>query len=121
MKFGIERDLQRALCLQIEQMEPGLKITDAGKKTKVAAGWIDITAEDQNGAAVVIELKAGEADRDAIGQILGYMGDMALENKVVRGILVAGDFAPRAIAAARVVPNLRLEKYSFNFAFTAVK
>jgi RecB family endonuclease NucS len=118
--FGIERDLQSALRSQIAQLEPGLKITDGGKEKIVASGRIDITAEDVKGAAVVIELKAGEADRDAIGQILGYMGDMSLDNKAVRGILVAGGFAPRAIAAARVVPNLRLEKYSFNFVFTPV-
>jgi hypothetical protein len=118
--FGIERDLQHALRAQIEQLEAGLEVTDGGKEKQVSAGRIDITAKDKKGAAVVIELKAGEADRDAIGQILGYMGDMSLENKAVRGILVAGGFAPRAVAAARVVPNLRLEKYSFNFVFTPV-
>jgi hypothetical protein len=118
--FGIERDLQSALRSHIEQLEQGLKITDGGKEKTVESGRIDITAEDKNGATVVIELKAGEADRDAIAQILAYMGDLTTGKNLIRGILVAGEFAPRTIAAARVVPNLRLKKYSFNFAFEPV-
>jgi hypothetical protein len=118
--FGIERDLQAALRSHIEQLEQGLKITDGGKEKTVESGRIDITAEDKNGATVVIELKAGEADRDAIGQILAYMGDLATDKNLNRGILVAGEFSARAVAAARVVPNLRLKKYSFNFAFEPV-
>jgi RecB family endonuclease NucS len=97
-----------------------LKITDGGKEKTVESGRIDITAEDKNGATVVIELKAGEADRDAIGQILAYMGDLTTDKNLVRGILVAGEFSARAVAAGRVVPNLRLKKYSFNFAFEPV-
>jgi hypothetical protein len=96
LTFDIERDLQRVLRDNIEQLEPGLKITDGGKEKAVAAGRIDITAEDRNGVAVVIELKTGEADRPAIGQILAYMGDLAADKKPtgadqstigVRGIL----------------------------------
>ena len=119
--FGIERDLQDALRNNIEQLEAGLKITDDGKELVVDSGRIDITAEDRNGATVVIELKAGEADRDAIGQILAYMGDISVSKKVLRGILIAGDFSPRAIAAARMLPNVQLMKYSFNFSFEPPK
>jgi RecB family endonuclease NucS len=42
---------------------------------KVAAGFIDIMAEDKQGATVVIELKAGIADYNAVAQLLSYMGD----------------------------------------------
>jgi hypothetical protein len=38
----------------------------------------------------------------------------------VRGILVAGDFSPRAIAAARTIPNVRLVQYGFRFSFETV-
>lgn len=122
MTFGIERDLQRALRSNIEQLEAGLKITDGGKEQLVDAGRgrIDITAEDRNGATVVIELKRGEAGRRAIGQILAYMGDLTVGKKPVRGILVARDLSPDAIAAARVVPALQLRKYGFKFTFEAV-
>ncbi len=119
--FGLELDLQRALRSNIEQLEPGLIIVDGGKEKSVPSGRIDIAAKDRDGANVVIELKAGKADRDAIGQVLSYMGDSATnENGPVRGILVAGDFSVRAISAARAVPNLELKKYSFRFSFEPV-
>ena len=118
--FGLERDLQLALRKHIDQLEPGLKIVDNGKEQIVESGRIDITAEDSTGTTVVIELKPGSADRETIGQILGYMGDVMLTNQLVRGILVAGDFPAGTIAAARAVPNLQLKKYSFRFSFESV-
>ncbi len=97
--FGLERDLQRALRSNIEQLEQGLKITDGGREQTVESGRIDIIAEDRNGITVVIELKAGAADREAVGQILSYMGDLS---------------------AARAVPNLKLKRYNFKFSFEEV-
>jgi hypothetical protein len=91
--FSLERDLQNALRANIDQLESGLTIMDGGNERKVASGFIDITARDQTGATVVIELKkAGVSDRDAVGQILGYMGDLMESTRSVRGILVAGEF-----------------------------
>jgi len=119
-KFGLERDLQLALRKHLDQLEPGLKIADDGKEQSVESGRIDITAEDSKGTAVVIELKAGPADRETVAQILAYMGDMMVTKKSVRGILVAGEFPSRTIAAARAVPNLQLKKYSFRFSFESV-
>jgi hypothetical protein len=119
--FGLERDLQNALRANIDQLESGLTIIDGGKEQKVASGLIDITARDRSGATVIIELKkAGASDRQAIGQILGYMGDLMEGTEAVRGILVAGEFSPRTIAAARAVPNLGLVKYSFKFSFETI-
>jgi hypothetical protein len=120
--FGLERDLQQALRKNIEQLEPGLKIIDGNKEKPVESGRIDITAEDQTGTTVVIELKAEAADRDAIGQLLSYMGNLLADGRgQVRGILVAGDFTPRAIAAAKAVPNIELRKYGFTFTFSLVQ
>jgi RecB family endonuclease NucS len=118
--FGLERDMQRALREHIEQLEPGLSLIDDGRERKVASGFIDIMARDRAGAAVVIELKAGPADRDAIGQILAYLGDVMATEKSVRGVLVAGEFTPRAIGAARAAPNIRLVRYGFSFSFETV-
>jgi hypothetical protein len=116
--FSLERDLQRALRSNIEQLEAGLKIVDAGTERSVASGRIDITAEDTQGATVVIELKAGEADRDAIAQVLSYTGDITgISGKPIRGILVAGGFSTRAMSAARAVPDVELKIYSFKFSF----
>lgn len=108
------------LRANIGQLERGLKIADGGKEKMVPSGRIDITAEDQKGSTVIIELKAGTADRDAIGQLLSYIGDMATDAKQVRGILVAGDFTSRAVSAARAVPTIALKKYNFRFSFNAV-
>jgi RecB family endonuclease NucS len=119
--FGLERDLQLALRANIEQLEKGLKVGDGGKEQPVESGRIDITAEDRNGSTVVIELKAGTADREAVAQTLSYMGDLGQTKKSVRGILIAGDFTPRARAAARAVPNLSLKTYAFKFSFASME
>jgi hypothetical protein len=119
-KFGLERDLQNALRKNIADLKKGLSIIDEGKERKVASGFIDITAKAKDGAAVVIELKAGQADRDAIGQILAYMGDLMVTEKTVRGVLIAAEFTPRAIAAARAASNVRLARYRINFSFETV-
>jgi hypothetical protein len=118
--FGLERDLQMALRRNIDQLESGLTITDGDKEQIVASGRIDITARDRDGASVIIELKVGTADREAVGQLLAYMGDLMEKNTQVRGILIAREFAPRAVSAARVVPSLRLVQYGFRFTFETV-
>ncbi len=118
--FTLERDLQTALRRSIAQLEPGLRVVDGGNEYSVPSGRIDILAADEDGTRVVIELKAVRAPRDAVAQTLAYMGDIQQEEMgAVRGILVAPDFDPRAVSAARVVPTLRLMTYSFNFSFAA--
>jgi endonuclease len=119
-RIGLERDMQAALRMAIEQLEPGLTIIDEGAERSVDSGFIDITCKDSKGAMVVIELKAGPAGQRAIAQILSYMGDIAVEEEgaPVRGILVASDFDSRSKAAARMVPNLLLRKYSIRFIFS---
>jgi hypothetical protein len=114
-KLSLESDLQRFLRCNITQIEPGLKIIDGGTERTVESGRVDILAEDNQGFTVVIELKAKTADRGAIGQILAYMGDLGAANPKVRGILIAYDFAPPARSAARLVPSLRLLRYTTKF------
>jgi hypothetical protein len=118
-RFSLERDMQAALRRNISSLDPSLKIIDDGAERAVNSGFIDITCDDGK-AIVVVELKAGKADARAIGQILGYMGDLQEEEggRLVRGILVAHDFDQRTKAAARVVPALALKKYSIEFKFT---
>jgi RecB family endonuclease NucS len=119
--FALERDLQSVLCANLGQLEEGLIVSGGGREYQVPSGRIDILAKDSQDRLVVIELKAGTADRDAIGQIQSYMGDLQTDDSAnIRGILVAGDFTPRAIAAAKVVPNIALRKYIYNFRFERV-
>ncbi len=117
--IGLERDMQTALRRAKEQLELGLEIVDDGAERSVSSGFIDITAKDTRGSIVVIELKTGTARQKAVGQILGYMGDIADEepDAEVRGILVAGDFDKKVRAAARVVPTLSHREYKVSFEF----
>ncbi len=121
-RIGLERDLQAALRSEIHQLEEGLAIIDEGAERSVDSGFIDITARDQSGTTVVIELKAGRAGQQAVAQILSYMGDVQAEAEAeggtVRGILVASEFDSKAKAAARMVPNLTLRKYAVRFLFS---
>ena len=66
----------------------------------------------------MIELKAGAAGDDVIGQIGGYMSwvkDNVTGEKTVRGIIVCRDVGPRVRAAARIIPNLRIKTYELSF------
>jgi RecB family endonuclease NucS len=112
----MERDLQKALRRNIAQLQPDLRIVDGGKERQTDAGNIDITAEDSTGTTVIIELKAGEAQPEALTQLLAYMG--AIDNsRPVRGILIAGDFHQRLTYAAKAIPNVTLHRYGHRFTF----
>lgn len=116
--FELEADMQRALRSQLDSLEEGLAVADNGQERRVAIGRIDITARDQAGQWVVVELKAGRATHHAVSQILSYMGALAEEeNAPVRGILVAEDFDDRARYAAKNLPSLKLYKYAYRFSF----
>ena len=119
-RISLERDMQAALRIEIEQLEAGLTVIDDGAERSVNSGFIDITARDVSDATVVIELKAGPAGQRAVAQILSYMGDVAAEEEggTVRGILVASAFDSKAKAAAKMVPHLILRKYSIRFLFS---
>ncbi len=120
--FGLERDLHIALPSDIERLEPGLRILDEGRGRTTDAGQIEITASDADGATVVIELKAGTAAPEALTQLLAYMGAIGGEEQAaVRGILIAGDFHPRIVHAAKAIPNVQLSRYRFRFTFEAVE
>jgi transposase-like protein len=120
--FGLERDLQRALRSNIQQLEPGLQIIDDGKERTTDAGRVDITAKDSDGTTVVIELKTGIAAPEALTQLLAYMGVIGKQDQTpVRGILIAGDFHPKILFAAQAIPNVHLRRYRFKFTFEAVE
>jgi endonuclease len=121
-QFEVERHLQEELRKEISQLESGLTIIDGSSERSVESGFIDILAQDQTGALVVIELKSGTAKREAIGQIVGYMGDLMQEepSAPVRGILVAADFDKSCQSGVRAIPTLKLKRYRFSFTFEEV-
>ena len=114
--FGLERDLQIAIRHNIHQLDPNLTIIDGGKERTVASGRTDILARDLVGR-VVIELKVGTGDTGVIGQVLAYVGDLQVEDpEPVRGMVIAHDFTPRAVSAARA-GNVQLMRYGHSFTF----
>ncbi|XCF05807.1 endonuclease NucS domain-containing protein [Tamlana crocina] len=119
LTFSLEKDLQSALRLNIETIEFGLKIVDGGNERNTKAGRIDITAQDQNGRKVIIELKAIEARPSVIAQTLAYMEAVSEEdNCEVRGIIIASGFSERVLLASRQIKNLKLIEYKFQFNFS---
>jgi Endonuclease NucS len=121
LKFGLERDMQEALRRNIGQLDPTLRIVDEGKERRVEAGLIDILAEDDEGARVVIELKSGEAPETAVTQLLSYIGSLQDEDasRPARGMLIARSFSTRVRLAARAA-GIQLVEYGFSFSFRVV-
>jgi Endonuclease NucS len=107
-----EHRFQTAVRSNLDKLEPGLVAIDGGREV----GCRDITAKDQAGYVVVIELKVDKATADAITQLLTYMGEVKVQNpsKKVRGILVAPDFTSRAEDAASVVSDIALKRHSLS-------
>jgi hypothetical protein len=122
LKFGLERDMQDALRRNIQQLDPGLKIVDDGNERHVEGGFIDILAEDGDGALVVIELKAGEAPDSVVAQVLSYVASLqATESgRRVRALLVAREFPTRVRLAARAA-GIQLVSYGYDFNFAVVE
>src|SRR5438105_7741018 len=71
---SLEKDLHSYLAARVNEIESGLTLVDNGVEYQTEAGRIDLLAKDENGHLVVIELKAGKAKDNALGQLLGYMG-----------------------------------------------
>ncbi len=112
--ISLEKDLHSYLATRVSEIETGLTLADDGIEHQTDAGRIDILANDLNDNFVVIELKAGKAKDNALGQLLGYMGCIAT-NENIRGVLIASDFDKRVIYASKGLKNIKLLKYKVSF------
>ena len=116
-RFGFEQALQQALRDNIHQLEPGLKITDGGVEQTVKAG--EESTLLRKTPMVVRWAKRGRAPLRAIAQLLSYMGSANHDpGRPIRGILVANDFDPSLVLAAKAVDNVSLKAYSVHFSFS---
>jgi hypothetical protein len=116
----LERDLQKVLARNLSLIEPGLAAAPGSQleEYQTDVGRIDLFCRDAQGKWVVVELKAGSAGDDAVGQVAGYMA-WVRENvpgaEGVRGVLVCRNASDRVKAAIRMVPGLTLKKYEMSF------
>jgi len=117
--LSLERDLHSYLAAKVHEIESGLALVENGVEYQTEAGRIDLLARDDKNHLVVIELKAGTAKDNALGQLTGYMGCLSSSqpnmDSPVRGILVASSFDARVIYAARGLPSVKLVKYQLSF------
>jgi hypothetical protein len=126
--LSLESDLEKCLIVNLQQLEPGLKLYSVegvvGKQLDTGVvGRLDLLAVDASGDFVVIELKAGRADDRACGQILRYMGWIKKElagGKRVRGIIVANDFDESLKYAVQSMPDVVLRRYEVRFSFSEI-
>ena len=84
-----------------------------------SVGIMDFLCTDRKGDFVVIETKRQMPDRQAIGQVLGYMGwvreKLCTKGQSVRGILIANEVSDQLKLAAAVIPGLALYCYEISF------
>ncbi len=116
--LSLERDMHSYFAMRVDEIETGLVLMENGVEHQTDAGRIDLLAKDEAGHTVVIELKAGKAKDNALGQLLGYMGCIGATSggsTNVRGVLVASDFEPRVIYATKGLPSIKLIKYRVFF------
>ena len=86
--LGSEAEMQAALASDPSVIEPGLTLVDLEIPTDV--GGIDLLARDAHGALVVVELKRGKANHEAVHQLARYVESVrSVWPGAVRGVLAA--------------------------------
>ncbi len=86
--LGSEAEMQAALASDPSVIEPGLTLVDLETPTDV--GGIDLLARDAHGALVVVELKRGKANHEAVHQLARYVESVrSVWPGAVRGVLAA--------------------------------
>jgi len=86
--YASEEDMQRAILLEPEILEPGFK--PIAYEKKVEPGFVDVYGIDKDGKFVVAEIKRKTAGREAALQLAKYVDSVrATVSREVRGVLVA--------------------------------
>ncbi|WP_455367487.1 endonuclease NucS [[Eubacterium] cellulosolvens] len=101
--YASELDMQQAIIVKPDLLEPGFKIL--GSEKKVEPGFIDIYGEDRDGKRVVVELKRNLAGKEAIIQLSQYIRAIA-DGRPLRGIIAAPSLGK---GCQRLLKSLDLE------------
>ena len=91
-----------------------------GQQYPTDTGYMDILAISKDKSKLlVVELKKGRASDAVVGQIQRYMGyvkeELAEENQIVEGVIIALDDDIRIRRALVVAHNIKFLKYQINF------
>jgi RecB family endonuclease NucS len=90
--YASEQDMQKAILLEPQLLEEGVKIISYEKK--VEPGFVDVYGLDSNGRLVVVEIKRKTATKDAVLQLARYVEAIKTKaDREVRGILAAPSVA----------------------------
>ncbi len=115
--FSYERDLQTALCLQINNLFPQYQIygsNSEGIEYTINNRRIDVLLEHKETKdLLVIELKSGEADYRVFGQISMYIGLLQVKfpNKNIKGIIIAGSIQDSLKQAISITDKIKIQTY----------
>ena len=112
--FGYERDLQRTFCSQISALFPGYNII--GREYQIRGKRIDVLLEHaDNKDLLVVELKAGQADWAAFGQISMYIGMLrkqpGLSERKIEGVIIANAIDDGLLFACETSPDISVKTY----------
>lgn len=125
--FALEAHLEDFLVQNWMQTDLGSKYNiyeedgeTAGQQYPTDTGNIDILALSKDKKEfLVVELKKGRASDTVVGQIQRYMGyikhELASENQVVRGLIIASEDHLSIRRALSVTTNIEFCKYEVSF------
>lgn len=120
LNFAYEKDLQKTLCKQVQQLFPEYQIyggLNVGVEFNVATRRIDVLLEHKtNNSLLVVELKSGRADYKVFGQLSMYMGLVKREfpERSVQGLIIAGEIDDSLSQAAETNDNVKLMVYEMS-------
>lgn len=87
----LEKDIENLLVRYPGEFLPKYGFIVKGQQVKLGSDYADIVFEDSKGDLVIVEVKRGILDREALGQVIVYYGLLRKKepNKNIRLMLVA--------------------------------
>jgi hypothetical protein len=115
--FSYEKDLQNSLISQVEELFPGYKIfgnNGEGIEYNINGKRIDLLLEHKTeNKLLVVELKAGLANCNVLGQIFMYIGPLMQKypDKEILGVIIAAEIDESLKMAILANKNVKIMTY----------